>query len=304
MTTTNAAEQGNLIATKTICLCLERGKFGNSKKAGLSAVTVRADKTRLRMSKQLIDSPELTNISKLDTEVSIYLSALASPSLMKGGIYMVPIAGVSALEAALKGFQTRRQALVEIAVEKFDQRVQETIEPLGDVYDASDYPTAEAFRDTFKFSWRYVTFDTPQRLKAISSELFESEREKHAAHLSSVADSCRDAMRTGLADLVKHLVDKLTPGADGKKKVFSKSAVESMNEFLASFDMRNVTEDSELSALVVRARAAISGVDAPMLRTNDEVRTTVLDQFSGLADSLEVLTAQRGDRKIEFETED
>ena len=44
---------------KAVCLSLTIGRFGNTRKAPLSSVEVRADKRRLRLSKQLLVSPEL-----------------------------------------------------------------------------------------------------------------------------------------------------------------------------------------------------------------------------------------------------
>src|SRR6476646_614492 len=110
MTTTATATttEARLVTAKTICLALRRGRFGNVKKASLASVEVDADKTLLRLSKQLLDSPELKAIQKLDSEVQGYLRGVAFSSLFKGGVYLIPLALVEQVEAKLQEFATRR----------------------------------------------------------------------------------------------------------------------------------------------------------------------------------------------------
>ena len=307
-TTTTTTDAAQLVTAKTICLALKRGRFGNVKKASLAQVEVDADKTLLRLSKQLLDSPELKAIQKLDSEVQGYLRTVAFSSMFKGGVYLIPLAIVEQVEAALKNFAERRQVLVNAAVDAYPQRTQETSERLGVVHQPGDYPSAKRFEATFTFEWQYVTFDTPTRLKAISAALFEQEREKAAAKLSVVADECRDAMRAGLASMVDRLVERLTPDADGKPKKFTKTAVTNIHEFLASFELRNVTDDAELASVVEQARKVMAGVDVDMLRAkngdNDSVRAAMLAQLTGVANMLQPMVVDRGARDISFDDED
>ena len=300
--TTNTA--ANLVAAKTICLSLTRGRFGNKKRASMAGVEIDADKDLLRMAKKLLDSPELKAVQHLDSEVARYLRHVAFSSMFKGGVYLIPLTMVEAIDAKLREFAETRETLVDIAVAAYPTRVQETAERLGTVYVPGDYPTADEFRARFRFEWQYVTFDTPTRLKAISATIFEQEREKAAAKLSAVADECRDAMRAGLASMVDRLIERLTPDDEGKPKTFTKTVVTNLHDFLSTFELRNVTDDSELAAVVAQARAAISGIDASTLRKDDLVRAGVLDSFTKLSAALDPLIVDRGNREISFDDDD
>lgn len=303
-TTTTAAVDTNMVAAKTICLALTRGRFGNKRRASMSNVTVDADKSLLSLSKILLDSPELQDIQKLDSSVQSYLRTVAFKSMFKGGVYLIPVSMVQTIIEALEAFAVRREALVDVAVSMYPTRIAETKARLAIVGSFADYPSTEKFRSTFTFEWRLVTFDTPTRLKAISAELFKVEQEKAAVKMAAVADECRDAMRAGLATMIDRLVERLTPDADGKKKTFTQTAVTNINEFLDTFELRNVTDDAELASVVAKARAVMSGVDVKTLRTDDQIRAGVLSKFTDLASSLQPMTIERGSRAIEFDDEE
>lgn len=291
---------GQTITANTICLALRRGRFGNQKTASMAAVSVQSDKKLLKLTKTLLDSPELEAIQKLDSEVRRFLDTVAFPSMFKGGIYLIPVAMVEQVEAALKEFAIRRRALVDVAEGAYTTRTVETAARLDVVYQPTDYPSREAFKACFTFEWHYVTFDTPHRLKAISASLFESERQKAQQKLEIVADECRQAMRAGLADLVGHLVDKLSPGDDGKPKRFTKTTVTNLNDFLATFELRNVTDDAALGALVKQARSVITGVDAALLKSDELVRAKVMTEMTALQAALEPMVSTR---QISFDDE-
>lgn len=298
--TATATADPSVVAAKTICLALKRGRFGNSKRASMAAVTVEADKKLLGLSKTLLSSPELDVVWRIDNEVQSYLRGIAFKSLFKGGVYLIPIAMVTSVNDALTAFAVRRAAAVDAAVKTYDQRVEQTAARLDAVYSPSDYPSASAFRATFTFEWQYITFDTPTRLKQISAELFAVEQAKAAAKLTVVADECRDALRAGFASMIARLVDRLTPDADGKKKKFTATTVTNITEFLGSFAMRNVTDDAELGSLVEKARALLTGVDAPTLRESEDLRAKLSADFATLAGSLGMLPVSRSDRALAF----
>src|SRR5579864_3568077 len=94
------------IAEQAVCISITRGVLGNSKKVsraqiseravvpeGASAelwdgtpVEVDADKKLLRVTKQLLDSPELEAIKALDREVTAYINSRCLPSMFRGGV--------------------------------------------------------------------------------------------------------------------------------------------------------------------------------------------------------------------------
>lgn len=306
--TTETVTPGQLVAAKTICLVLKMGTFGNAKKGSLAGAVLsqddpsqEPDKSLLRLSKTLLDSPELNAIQKHDRELAAKIRAMAFSSLFKGGVYLLPIGMVTETNDLLTKAVARRAVLVDLAVEAYPIRVSETIARLGVAARESDYPSAERYRQTFTLEYSYVTFDTPTRLKAISAVLFQQEAEKARVKLESVAQECEQTMRAGLLQLVDHLTDRLTPGDDGKAKRLSHSTITHLGDFLATFELRNVTDDAELGAIVEKARAVMQGIDHKVLKSDDLIRTKVLADLTAVSDALNPLVIEKGTRSIELE---
>ena len=298
---TQTPSPGSKVAAKTICLMLKIGRFGNSRKASLVPVTVDADKALLRLSKQLLDSPELVAITKFDTALSASIRKLAYTSYFKGGVHLIPIAQVPDADAIIKAAIPARLTLVERAVNAYQQRITETIERLGDLANPGDYPTTERFRSKFYLEYSYVTFETPSRLKAISEEIFKHEAEKARAKLESVAGECEQAMRAGLLDLIEHLADRLQPGPDGKEKRLHETTVTHLNDFLAAFELRNVTDDAELGKVVQQARDVMKGLDRKVLKSDALIRQKVAEQLAGIKTALDPLVIDKATRQIDFD---
>lgn len=296
--------KGQLVTAKTICLVVKKSKFGNSRRASTEAVTVEADKKLLSLTKCILDSPELVAIQRLDYEVRDWLKTLCLKSMFKGGVYLLPIGLVNEVDAKLHEFAGRRAQLVEAAVAAYPQRMQETSERLGVLENSGDYPSAAMFQAKFGFEWSYVTFDTPTRLKAINAAIFAAEQEKAQAKLTAVAAECESAMRAGLLDLIDKMVERLQPGEDGKPKKFHASLVENMNEFLRTFELRNVTDDAKMAQVVAKARAVLNGVDPKTLRKDEALRNAVAGQFEALKGVVEQMVIERGTREISFEDEE
>ncbi len=301
--TANTIPSGETLTAKTICLSIDKGKFGNSKKASLAPVEVNADKSLLRMSMTLVDSPEIAAIDRHDSQTTKYLASIGHNSMFKGGIWIVSVAIVKQVDDYLHVRLAERETLIEIAASMFDQRVAETKARLGDCVNDKYYPTSAEFRACYEFKWKWFSFDTPARLKQISAELFEQERQKAASELASVAQECRDAMRAQLLKLVGHLHERLTPSEDGKTKRFTKSTVAQLNDFLSMFELKDVTADSDLGDVVKQARAAMEGIDAKDLQTDELIRTKMQQVFGDLEGTLQTMVVGNGERAIDFDDE-
>lgn len=298
------------LAKKSVCLSVTMGLFGNRKQASLADVTFgdasdkeqQPDKSLLTLTKKLIDSEELQAIMQHDSRTSRMVGKYAFPSMFRSGIYLVSNLQVKEVDTLLAQRATERQALVNIAVVAYPQRVEETSKRLGVVHDPLDYPTAAAFASTFRFAWRWMAWETPKTLKMISAEIFEREREKAQQDLASVADECRQAMRAGMFKLVDHLRDRLAiDPATGKQKRLNASTVTNLQEFLQTFELRDITSDSDLSKIVKQARAVMDGVDVATLKGDDAMRAKIEKELGDLCTALDPLVVSDGARTIILE---
>ena len=303
--TQQPTQTATTLAAKTICIVLKRGRFGNSKSVrDMSQVTVKADKTLLKMNKMLIDSEELKAISKLDGEVDRLLKYKSFSSMFRGGTHLVAVGQVTEVDEMLTRKAEERKALVEAAGKVYIQRRDETMARLDVVHEITDYPTLERFLAAFYFEWSWVTFETPTRLKQISAALFESERAKAAVKLSAVADECQQAMRAGMAKLVAHLAERLSPSTDGKAKKFTKGTIGHFTDFLNTFELRNVTDDSQLGELVTKCRGLMEGVDPKLLQSDDLTRESVAKGLLDIQAALDPLIVDKPNRLIDLSDED
>jgi hypothetical protein len=109
-------------------------------------------------------------------------------------------------------------------------------------------------------------------------------------------------MREGLQQLVASMVEKLTPGEDGKKRRFHSSLIENFNDFLSTFELRNVTDDAELAAVVAQARAILGGVNAEDVRKNEAIRANLQAGFGKIAERLTPMVGVT--RQIDFDDEE
>ena len=110
------------------------------------------------------------------------------------------------------------------------------------------------------------------------------------------------AWKSPFAGLVDHLIDRLS-GEDGKAKKFKEGTIKNLEDFLDSFTVRDITDDTDMSKLVEKARKVLGGTDADTLRKDPDFRQRVMTGFSDLKTTLDGLLIDRPSRKITFEEE-
>lgn len=298
-----AADLGGRLMDRTLCLALSVSRFGTRRKANMAAVTVEADKALLGLSKKLMASPHLVRINGVVAQTRQYLKETALPSFFKTGVFLVPMEMVTTIEAKLVAFRAEFETHVAAFLADYPGLIDQMAEPLGVLYNPTDYPSVGTVAGSFGFEWRYVSYSVPGRLQAISAVMFEQEAAKAQAKLAMAASEVQDALRVGLKDLVDGLVEKLQPTEDGKKRRLHATSVEKLQTFLSTFDLRNVTDDAELTALVARARAVMAGKDVAQLREDESLRSTVLAAFETLQADIEPLVVGRGARTFDLDEE-
>jgi len=252
-----------------------------------------------RVQKRLWDSPEFAAVGKLDALTKVWLRHHATPSFLRGGVYLIPLALVERCSAFLEEQRTKRAAAVEIFLAVYPSTVPEAARAsLRALYDEGDYPTVPMLRQAFGMEWEYVSFETPTTLKKISAAVFEQEKQRAVARWSEVSASVDQLLLGQLQELLARVTERLTPGEDGKAKTFRDSLLTGLGDFLTLADVRNVTGNAELSALTGRLRSALSGVDPKALRKVEGMKDALLAQFKGVAEQLDELVIAKPARKM------
>ena len=295
------ANMGHDLAQRTVCVKVRLGRLGNSRKVSNSQVEVDTDKSLIRVSKHLLDSKELRVIANFDGEIRRYLYDTCLP--FEAGIHLCPFALLEQLEGKMREFADGRQGLIQSFLIAYPGLCQEAAQRLRSLYNPGDYPPVDHVAQQFTFTWQYISFGVPDQLREISTRIWQDEREKAAQMMAEAGREIQQVLRTAMAELVKHMRDRLKDGPDGKPLRFKETTVSNLVDFLGNFDFRNVTDDAELKALVDKARQTLTGITADDLRTTADVRVRVQQGMADLAAELDTMIIKKPVRKFRFNEE-
>jgi hypothetical protein len=295
------ANVGHNLAQRTVCVKVRLGRLGNSRKVSNSQVEVDTDKSLIRVSKHLLDSKELRVIANFDGEIRRYLYDTCLP--FEAGIHLCPFGLLEQLEGKMREFTDGRHELIQSFLIAYPGLCQEAAQRLRSLYNPGDYPPVDHVAQQFAFTWRYISFGVPDQLREISTRIWQDEREKAAQVMAEAGREIQQVLRTAMAELVKHMRDRLKDGPDGKPLRFKETTVSNLVDFLGTFDFRNVTDDAELKALVDKARQTLTGVSADDLRTTADVRVRVQQGMADLAAELDTMIIKKPVRKFRFNEE-
>jgi hypothetical protein len=253
------------------------------------------DADEIRVSKELLNVEEVRDlISELNstrelirsnaqpTKVKTKKSSttkgkLRARSFLKAGLYLYAATRVDWVEAQLASAQERIDALLDKLEPRWEAIIEEDrkrLAPLG-LFDPRDYPTLASIREATRLRYSWFRFEVPTALAGINKAVFEAEREKAKGMWAEVFDTIRLGYATTLEDAVVKLKASLVPGENGKTKVLRQASLDKFTEWLSLFRVQDVTGFEELAVLVDKAKAAMRGVDAEVLRTEDRVSERV-----------------------------
>ncbi len=292
--TINTDDTNAEILSKTIAVSINFGSIGQSRKVSLADIAIDADKDRLTLSAKILQCKEADAIRSLFTEVRLSLvdtrRGLLLPSLFKRGVYLVPIASVEAVDAVLKKGRVNLTERVEALIAVYPERIAADRIALGSKFNQAHYPSAEALREMFSISWRYLSLGASSQLKSISASVYADEVERVKIECKSVGEEIKATLREAALAMVTSMHERLAGFDDkGKPRIFRDSMVLNLLGFLNTFEVKNVMGDSELSQTLGQMRGLLSGVTSADLRSNEALRTAVGQQVGAIQNSLSAL---------------
>jgi hypothetical protein len=179
--------------------------------------------------------------------------------------------------------------LVEAFLSIYSWRAEVGRRALGVLADAAAYPPPEVVRRAFRLGWSWFSLGAPAALEGLQGGLFAREKAKLQASFADALEESRVALRTMAAGLVDHLLVRLAPGPDGRRKRFEASTVTNLLEWCDGFSARNLADDAALAAEVAKIRRCLAGVSAEDLRGSSWTRRGVaadLEAVKGVLDGL------------------
>jgi len=133
----------------------------------------------------------------------------------------------------------------------------------------------------------------------LSPEIVARERQKFIDTMEETRNLAVLALRTEMKKMVDKFVERLTPNADGSRKVFHKTTVtENFEDFFNTFKTRNIFDDKELASIIKKAKEVISGVDVETLRNDDELKDEIVKDMSKIAEELDKAIVDAPSRKL------
>lgn len=268
----------------------------NGKVAGGSVESSGSDKN-VKITKILVRSAKLDSINEFLSVTKDRLCGRfgkALPSKVKEGLFVVSKALVQEFEDDLRAAVSKLADLVEdFTANDYENAINrarlndvnaEEDPGLGPLWNAKDYPTADRLAKTFGLEWQWLALGVPEDLPAA---LRAEAAEKLEKQMTEAATEVRSALYSQLGEFLDHLVDKLTPGQDGKAKIFRDSLIENVQSFCACFDARNFLRDDTLAAIVAKARAVLDGVTADKVRKYESVKENTRQAFTAIKAELD-----------------
>jgi len=290
------------IFENAVCVDLRLSKLRTRRTIATSSVEVEADPDLIHVSKDILDAEELKAVGHLHGEIRRYLWSRHLPSsLFRNGIYLIPLALVDEVDKKLQTYRTELTNRIKKFLAVYPERIEEAKKRLGKLFDEEEYPSGSRLSEAFEMKVSYITFQTPTSLKSVSSALFQRESKKLEESMAESAREIQQALREAMGSLVEHMVERLTGGDGGKPKKFKDTSIQKVQEFLDTFQARNITGDAQLGALVEKAKKLLVGISPDDLREDDKVRKIVAQGFEKLKGALDGMLQEKGTRKISRE---
>lgn len=285
---------------KACALTVTTRRMGNRRQGDMKKVATTADKERLRLSKELIVADELDKIVTFQNELYKWVTARSNSSFFKSGIYLVKNDQVDAFETQLReATETLRTKLVPALIRAYPKAVETARAALGDQFNLADYADITALPGLFSIEWNWIAFTVPD---ALPEELRRAEADKLQKTFRDAEEQIVLALRKGFADLVDHAVERLKGGGgpDDKKKVFRDTLVTNIQDFIQTFNARDLMNDEDLKRLIERAQVVLGTTTPDDLRQSELTRDRVATQFEEIKKTLDSMIVDKATRKFDF----
>ena len=280
----------------SVAFSISCSRWGNLRRANKNEVVTGADKDMLRLSKKLVDSEEYEAVVKLQNRIRKYVEDNSVPSFFHRGVFLIATNTVKDVEDYLERAKGTMKDMVEEFIQAYREQIIDAKEKLGPQFNQGDYPSPEYLRNSFDISWKWISFDVPQNLP---DEVFKAEREKAEKIWTDATNSIKQCLRESFLKLINNASERLTVAPGEKPKVFRDSLINNIEEFLNTFNNRNIVNDKDLQELVGKARGIL--VNPKSLRTDVSLRAKVANEFDTVSKALGKMIVTKPSRKFCFD---
>lgn len=265
-----------------------------------------ADRSMYSSTKKLWNSIELKAIGSNETRLDEFLKHKATPVPFKKGHFLIADDLFTVVEAEFMAHLERREKLIDAFIEVYEKAIEDAKVLLGDQFNQRDYPTKDTIRGFFYFSWEYLNFGIADRLQTINKDVAERKEQEHQALIIKAGEAASNLLMEQAQQVFAHMVDRLTPVKDEetgemKRKVFRDAMLDPVNDFLSTFDPRNLGNHEGLKTLVDKVKGMMNGVTVQSLKDNAELRQNLEKEMVDVKAAIDKMIMDQPLRAITLE---
>jgi hypothetical protein len=172
-----------------------------------------------------------------------------------------------------------REAAIELN-EQFEDIIAEAKARRGVAFKREDYPVH--LLDSFDISYRFPSVECAAEIRTLNPQLWMSECAKLRENLDEALHHAESVYLGKMEEMVQTLIDKLSPNADGSKKVFRDSAVDNIIEFIDEFRKTSIGAGERVQELVKQLSAITENTTPNALRHSKETARRIAEQLEKL----------------------
>lgn len=247
------------------------------------------------------DCVPLKKLFNHDAKIDEFLDRRCMPFPLKKGIYLLPKDFFNEVENELTQHVANMQPLITAMGDAYEAEIDKAKQALGDEFNLSNYMPKQIFVASFQFDWDYLEFTVAGALGDLNKDVAARQQQKMNEKYSEAGDAIKVILRSSMQELVSHMIQKLTPGEDGKRKSFHSSIMNNLNEFFSTFETKNtLVNDEALQTLVNQAKQLTNGIAPDELKTSEELRANIVKGFEEIKTTLDALIVDTPIRSFKF----
>ena len=290
------------LSERAIYLVLDWSALGTWKRVDTEKVVTKKQKRddEVRARKRVINSSAMSDLRSIRYKVKRMLRTYALNSMFRPGVYAIPVQHVDYVDSVLKGADNNMHSVREKLQAEWPSVIKDAKERLGDLFDAADYPSAEEAANELQLSFRYMAIaETPAILKTIAADVYKEDVERAKKETEKELEAFRLHLRAALLEIVENM-RKTLQKPDGDRKVFGQRFFKRLDEFMATFQVRNLSDDGELKKVVAQLKKVADGTDLTTLKEDAPTQKALNKTLKGINTELDKLVEEGDSRMMDL----
>lgn len=192
------------------------------------------------------------------------------------GLRLLPMTNFIAYKEQLNQLEQNYDALVSKFLVAYPELVSAAAFQLGSLFNRDEYPESHKIATKFRFTYNFLPVPMAGDFRIDINE--EAKNEIIASCSKLYDERLNNAMRDAwnrLHTCLIHLSERLTPDADGERKIFRDTLVDNTKELLELLKHFNLTHDPKLDQARQELQQALGAHTASTLRDMEMARETV-----------------------------